>query len=216
MAFGSKSTGVVEIKAPKFEIIEVEIEGTAPYVQHAFPQKAREKMRAKQAAGEKAAKAKLAPRDFANDFKESRHYGSGGGETGWAGIPCAAFRKAMIDACRLTDVPMTKAKMAVFVIADGVDPQDGTSLVRLISQSEPQMLESMTRNDNGSADIRIRSMWPTWGAKLRIRYDAEIVTAQAVVNLLSRAGLQIGVGEGRPFSPNSAGMDWGTFIVKES
>lgn len=34
-----------------------------------------------------------------------------------------------------------------------------------------------------------------------------------MVNLLSRAGLQVGIGEGRPDSKKSAGMGYGLFTV---
>jgi len=37
-----------------------------------------------------------------------------------------------------------------------------------------------------------------------------------VTNLLSRVGMQVGIGEGRPFSKNSAGMGWGTFELEGS
>jgi hypothetical protein len=35
------------------------------------------------------------------------------------------------------------------------------------------------------------------------------------MNLFLRAGLQVGIGEGRPNSPNSFGLGWGRFEVKE-
>lgn len=210
MAFGKKETGAVTITPPKFEIVELEIEGTAPYVQHKFPAKARTMIREKQKAGSKAAKKGHEARDFDADFVGAQYHS---GE-GWNGIPCASFRRAMIDACRLVGLEMTKAKMAVFVIADGMDPEDGTQLVKILG-GLPEKHEGMVRNATGVVDIRVRPMWRKWGAKLRIRYDADILTASAVVNLLNRAGLQIGIGEGRPFSKMSAGCDWGTFQVKE-
>jgi hypothetical protein len=68
-------------------------------------------------------------------------------------------------------------------------------------------------------DLRVRAMWNAgWEVDLRIEYDAEIIDANSVVNLLVRAGRQIGVGEGRPDSTKSdgAGMGWGTFEVVEA
>lgn len=210
MAFGKKETGAVTINPPKFEIVELEIEGQDPYVQHKFSAKSRTAMREKQAAGSKAAKKSKDARDFDADFRGAQYRST----EGWNGIPCASFRRAMIDACRLVGLEMTKAKMAVFVISDGMDPEDGTQLVKIIG-GPPEKHEGMVRNATGVSDIRVRPMWRKWGAKLRIRYDADILTADAVVNLLNRAGLQIGVGEGRPFSKMSAGCGWGTFSVKE-
>jgi len=50
---------------------------------------------------------------------------------------------------------------------------------------------------------------------VRIRFDQDTFSLQDVVNLLSRAGMQVGIGEGRPASKKSkCGMGWGMFRVK--
>jgi hypothetical protein len=46
-----------------------------------------------------------------------------------------------------------------------------------------------------------------------VRFDADQFTAQDVINLISRVGLQVGICEGRPDSKSSAGCGWGTFRV---
>jgi hypothetical protein len=57
-------------------------------------------------------------------------------------------------------------------------------------------------------------MWREgWEAKLRIRYDADQFSLSDVSNLLARAGMQVGVGEGRPDSKDSAGLGWGLFSL---
>ena len=55
--------------------------------------------------------------------------------------------------------------------------------------------------------------WTEWSASLRIRYDAGMLTADDVVNLIARVGLQVGVGEGRPDSKQSAGLGFGLFEI---
>jgi hypothetical protein len=67
-------------------------------------------------------------------------------------------------------------------------------------------------------DLRVRAMWDKgWQARLRVRFDSDIISARSVENLLSRAGAQIGVGEGRPDATKSdgSGMGWGTFRIVE-
>lgn len=218
MAFGKKKTdgGTVEIKPANMVVVEVPIVGTAPYVQAKFAEKARHMMAEKMVAGSTAPrKPKREARDFDADFKGAQHRDA----KNRCGIPCAAFRRAMIDACRTVGMEMTRAKMSLFVLADGTDPSDGTQIVHLRSADlktlspEPQPHEAAVRNTTGVADLRVRPMWQEWGAIVRIRFDADLLTVDAVVNLLQRAGLQIGVGEGRPFSKNSAGCNWGTFDV---
>jgi len=103
--------------------------------------------------------------------------------------------------------------MPVFIEADGVDERSGTPLVR-IHADPPRMDVSHVRNASGVADLRARPMWQEWSATVRVRFDADMIDAASVVNLLDRAGMQCGIGEGRPFSKKSNGCGWGTFCVK--
>jgi hypothetical protein len=211
MAFPKQSDGVAVIAAANIQQATFTIRGTAPFVQNKFSKKQREKMKASMATpkSQKKAKTEREPRDYQMDFEGSQHRS----KAGWAGIPCAAFRSAMIDACRVAGLVMTRAKMCVFVAPDGFDGDDGTPLVRLLGDS-PEMLESLVKNDNGSADIRIRAMWREWTAKVTVEFDADAISVESVVNLLDRAGRQVGIGEGRPFSRDSVGQGWGTFVVE--
>lgn len=210
MAFAKKDEGVAIIKAANMIRTTIRIKGTAPFVQCKFSLKARQKMMADMATPAAAKKGKAArePRNYDEDFIQAQHISV----AGWNGIPCPAFRAAMIDACRTVGMVMTKAKMAVFIIPDGFDKDDGTPLVKLIA-GKPERTESLVRNDNGGADIRIRPMWREWEAEVTIEFDADMITPESVINLLDRAGRQVGVGEGRPFSKNSVGQGWGTFTV---
>jgi hypothetical protein len=85
--------------------------------------------------------------------------------------------------------------------------------VKIIS-NPPERIESLVRNDNGGADIRVRPMWREWEADVTLEFDADMITPESVINLLDRAGRQVGIGEGRPFSKDSVGQGWGTFRVK--
>jgi hypothetical protein len=191
--------------------ITVQIRGTAPYVQEKFSFKAKKKMMADMATprAEKKSKGARPPRNYDDDFTGAQHKTV----AGWIGIPCTALRCGMIDACRTVNLVMTKAKMSVFVLPDGFDAEDGTPLVRL-QAAPPERTEMLVKNDNGSADIRIRPMWREWSATPTIEFDADMITAESVVNLLDRAGRQVGIGGGRPFSKNSVGQGWGTFTVE--
>ncbi len=200
------------IKPPKFQTAEFLIEGVAPYCQNKFSAKARQKMRETQQAGSTGTKGrKKEPKDFQAVYEGAIHRS----RQGWAGIPAPAFRNAMISACRIVGFKMTIAKMSVFVEADGFDSDDGTPLVK-ISKGEPAYSEMAVRNDSGVCDIRPRPMWQEgWRAKVRVRFDGDQFTLQDLANLMMRAGMQVGVGEGRPDSKNSNGMGWGLFKLME-
>lgn len=201
----------ITIPAPDLRTLEVDITGTAPLLIAKFSAKAKLAIRGKQEAGGRSRKGQAKDaRNFQADFEGARHLSA----EGWDGIAAPAFRAAMISACRLVGFKMTIAKLSVFVLADGLDVEDGTPLVRIIGGA-PEMSEMMVRNATGVVDIRVRPMWREWGARLRLRYDAAQFSSADVVNLLHRAGAQVGVGEGRPDSKSSAGMGYGTFRVSE-
>lgn len=199
------------IKPPRLETVEFTITGDAPYVQHAFSSEQREKMHETQAAGSGVSKNRRAkpPKDFEALYRGAMHVST----EGWHGIPAAAFRAAMISACRIGGFVMSKAKLSVFVVADGFSKLDGTGLVRII-RGEPRAVEHSVRNSSGVTDLRVRPMWdPGWQAVVRVRFDRDQFTTIDVANLLMRAGMQVGVGEGRPDSRQSTGMGWGTFTI---
>ena len=206
----SASTGkgpVLQITAPDFRTIALDIKGTAPLVINKFSAKAQASMRATQEAGSTAkAKKNREAKDFEALFNGARHIST----EGWDGIHAASFRNAAISACRAAGFTMTRAKLALFVEADGFDADDKTPLVKL-TEGEPEMVVSPCRNASGVIDLRPRPTYFPWAATLRIRYDAGMLTDADVVNLIARVGLQVGIGEGRPDSKQSAGLGNGLF-----
>ena len=199
----------VTISPPNFQRLKLRLVGTAPYVQARFSAKAMQAMMAKHAAGSTAKKGgKKEPRDFDEDFRQAQHIS----EDGWIGVPAAAIRNACIDVCRMAGFKMTHARMSIFCEADGMDAVDGAPLVKL-DAPDPERLDMATRNATGVADIRVRPMWRKWALNVVLRYDADQFTSSDVVNLISRAGEQVGIGEGRPFSKSSNGLGYGTFEV---
>lgn len=200
----------IVVKPPSIGMLNFLIEGTAPLVGNKFSVRARTDMRLAMEAGPRAKKGKQRePKDFQRCFEEAKHVS----REGWCGIPAPAFRCAMISACRMVGFAMTRAKLSIFVEPDGFDADDSTALVR-ITKGEPEYAEHYVRNDGGSADLRPRPLWREgWQAVVRIRYDEDQFSAEDVANLLARAGMQVGVGAGRPDSKDSAGMGWGTFKI---
>lgn len=205
-----KKAGRVEaitITAPRIRVIPIEIRGTAPYVQNKFSAKTKAQIKATQEAGSQAkTKKKRDPKNFRENFEAALHRS----RAGWPGIPAPAFRNAMIDACRMVGYKMTQAKMSIFIEADDYDADDGTPLVKI--NGKPQYHEAAVRLENGSIDLRARPMFlEGWTAVVKIKFDEDQFSPADVCNLLMRAGAQVGIGEGRPFSKNSCGMGWGTF-----
>lgn len=197
----------VEIKPPNLQTLAIQLIGLSPLMVCRFSLKAIEAIAAKQAAGSTAKKGRArAARDFGADFEGARHVST----EGWDGIHASCLRNGAIDACRLVGFKMTLAKMSIFVEPDGFDRVDGVPLLRILGDP-PEVNRMMGRNKDGTFDIRIRPMWRSWRIALRLTYDADQFRPSDAINLIDRVGRQVGIGEGRPFSRNSAGMGMGLF-----
>lgn len=205
-----QTTSVVSISAPRIETASFRLIGTSPLVQARFSAKAKQAMMDKMAAGSTSKGKKIRDaRNFDQDCRDAMHVGV----DGRAGVPAGAFRNAMISACRLVGFKMTLAKLSVFVEADTFDAVDGVPLVHLNGNWE--RLDMHTRNATGVVDIRVRPMWREWWIDLRVQFDAEQFTLTDVSNLLMRAGVQVGIGEGRHDSKSSTGLGFGCFRIGE-
>jgi hypothetical protein len=201
---------IVKIPPPKFDVAQFQIRGIAPYVHGKFTEKAKKEMHDKQAAGHVARKGqKRDGKNFQECYEQAMYKADGG----WPGIPTIAFRKGMVSACRLVGYAMTIGKLSIFIEPDGFESATGTPLIK-ITKGEPHYFETYVKNATGVCDLRVRPMWDAgWEATIKIRYDADQMTLVDITNLLSRVGLQVGIGSGRPDSPKSVGMGWGLFEV---
>lgn len=201
---------VAHIDRPNFQQATFHIRGNAPFVQNRFSVKAQTMMIDRQTQGSVGNKGKRRdPKDFNALYLASMYED----KKGRRGIPAAAFRKAMISACRTVNFKMTLAKLGLFCVADSYDKDDGTPLV-LFTKGRPEAFTAPTRNQTGVADIRSRGMWREgWECRVTLRWDADMFSPSDVANLLHRVGWQVGVGEGRADSKESAGMGWGSFDI---
>lgn len=203
---------VVQITAPNMQTSMFKIVGTAPLVIHRFSLKSKLQMKATMEAGSQSKKGKK--REAAN-FDELYNEARYRSKAGWDGFNAAAIRAGTISACRLVGFKMTLAKLCLFVIADGVDAKEPEfQLVRIYG--EPRKLESIARVETGAAYVCCRPIYDEWYSNVQIRFDGDQFSLQDVTNLLSRVGEQVGIGEGRPDSKNSAGMGWGTFRIAQT
>lgn len=199
----------VTIQPPNIQEGLYEIRGNAPLVIHRFSQKTLNEMKLKMETGKAASSKKNRVAKSTDDtFNESRYVS----KDGWDGFHAGSIRNAMISACRLVGFKMTLAKMSVFVIPDGWDQKEPQiPLIRIYGK--PVKQEDMARVQTGQPYVTVRAAYHNWSAKIRIQWDNDQFTDADIANLLSRVGLQVGIGEGRPDSKNSAGMGWGTFTI---
>jgi hypothetical protein len=200
--------GVITIEPPNFKRVALRLEGRSPLMLHKFSEKMRRQIEEKQTSAN-ATKQKRQPKDYVAEFEAAQYVST----EGWLGLPAAAIRAAMIAACRtISGLPMTKAKGAFFIIAQGRDTTDGTGLVRI--EGDVQHDTRPVRLESGVADLRNRPRWDDWAVEIEIEFDSDMLSANDVAALLGRAGLQVGLGELRPQGTNSFGGDFGMFTVR--
>lgn len=209
---GSQSKNVVNIPALNIGTVEINVRGIAPLVSHRWSEKAKKEMLDKQM---KVAKRAKEAKDPYRDFIDSLYFIEGSpdvpdGELEFAstcGFPAVAFKKAAVSACRqVSGVPMTQARQMIFV--RGTEKgTNGEDLVKI--EGNVSMREDMVRIDGGrTADIRYRGQFVEWNCILLVDYDADVLSADQVVNLFARAGWGVGIGEDRP---EKSGGQWGRF-----
>jgi hypothetical protein len=201
----------ITIPPPNMPVVTFSIRSSVAMLQNRFGAKAMQQMREDQELGgaEKKKRGKKVhdPKDFEACYLDAMHKST----EGWHGIPAPAFRTAMVTACKTVGFVMELAKLSIFIVADGMGT-DGTPLVK-ITKGEPEMNVMPVVISKGKTDLRARPIFKEWEADVRIRYDADQFTLTDVANLLARVGLQVGIGEGRPASKNSAGLGYGLFDV---
>lgn len=108
------------------------------------------------------------------------------------GIPAVAFKKGMVRAGKLCGYDMTDTMCAFFVCTE-------VGRYIPIKGSKPILHEDIVRQQGGQKmpTPRYRAEMLEWSATLRIEYDAGLISAESVVELLNHAGFRVGAGDKR-------------------
>lgn len=193
MAAATKSTAV-ELPPMNIQTLDIPIIGDSGLICHAWSSKAKKQMLDKQM--KKATSGKIA-KDPWQDFCETLYWLDGMPETPTEddimtarfGFPAVAFKSAAITAVTSTG-GMTKvmARQCFHIVGEYVE----------ILGPAPSMREDMVRVGMGTADIRHRAEFETWGALLRVQHNANVLSAEQVIGLFEAGGFGVGIGDWRP------------------
>lgn len=186
----TKKEQVVELKPINIERAVVELVGDSPLIVHAWSAKAKKEMLDKQM---KKAKGPKQAKDPEADY-EACFYRLPDNSPGF---PTIAFKGAAVSAAgRFADgMKMTEVRGSFHIEGELVEVE-----------GEPSMREDMVRVGMGTADIRYRPEFKQWKVKLPIRYNADAISLEQIVNLFNMAGFGVGVGEWRPEKDGLFGM----------
>jgi hypothetical protein len=152
---------------------------------HAWSQKAIGMIEAKQqkeVTGPKAAK------DPKADFEGARYKI----DEKTDGIPAIALKSCAVEAGMALGLKKTDLRKSFFVCPDGEE------LVPIICPGGPVMNKAMVRVGMGVADVRYRPEYKGWSCVVPVEFNAELISAEALVNLFDNAGYSVGIGEWRP------------------
>jgi len=198
----AKKEELIVIPKPKYETVNVKIVGDTRLNVHRLGKKMMQEFDDRD---HNKPKPKRAARDYPKEYLDSLYYINKHGEEVLApkaltkttrfGFPSSAFKKAMIFAARQFDnVKMTEIRGRFFV----------NQYQRHVEIKGKPELDKFWRRiggkgpGTGTPDIGIRATFPSWTAKLEIRFLENVISAESVLNLLSVAGFSVGVGEDRP------------------
>ena len=183
-------TDVVLIARPDLRRIVVKVVGTSPVIVHAWDEKAKAQMRDKQQG--KAAQ-KKAPKNPKELIEGCKYRDVNGKDC----LPALAFKSAIVSAARHVDgLPMTVLRGALFVGGQTSGPMGEDML--LLKFKNITEREDMVRVGMGTSDMRYRPQYNGWSVELPITYNAGVISAEQIINLVITAGFSVGVFEWRP------------------
>ncbi len=187
-----------QINAPNITPMKVKLIGTSPLIFHKWDEKAIRMILDKQM--KKAAKGREV-RDPEKEYEASFYRDAKGN----IAFPARNIKQAIVGSARfVAGVPMTILRGAIFIEgdADGMIP---------VKYKEKRMRQDMVIVGMGTADIRFRGELIDWSMEILIKFDADLLSAEQVLNLLQRAGFSQGLGEWRP----ERNGDNGTFTLQD-
>lgn len=175
--------------------IEVEIVGRTSLLVKRFDEKTQNDIAEKQ--GGTASRTK-APRNPAEECERARIKN----EKGQDCVRAIWFKKGVAAMGGYFGIPRGSIDQAVYIAGDLIP----------IKSAKPVMNTARVRVGQGGmakTSLAYRPEFQGWSCKLRIGFDASVLTAHQVITLLAHAGAKNGVGEWRP----QKGGDYGRFDV---
>lgn len=185
---GTREMAIVlpEINIQTFEI---KLIGDSELIMHAWADKAIKQIQDKQ--GKKAKTAKEA-RDPHQEYLDSMYQI----DDDTYGFPTVAFKAAAVNACsQVEGVTKVNARAAFHI--------DGELLP--IESDPPYMRTDMVRIGMGVSDVRYRGGFKNWTAIVPIKFNADVLSAEQIINIFNLAGFGVGIGEWRPQKNGSYG-----------
>jgi len=181
----------------------------SPLVIHAFSEKAKSEIRAKQ---KKEAKKAKEVRDPVRECEAAKYVDGKGNEC----APITAIKKALISAATAMD-NLTKValRQALFVSPT----EDHASMLVPIWTPDGERAKGVMREDAVTIGIATRGLayrpeYKEWRLMVTVEYNTRLLSEAQLLELAAQAGWGVGICEGRP--EKSSALGWGRFTVEKA
>jgi hypothetical protein len=206
MALPKKENVGIDLPPLNLQLMEVTLVGDTSLICNAWSMKAKREMLDKQMKKAKPAREAKDPRA---DFEASL-YRLGPNAYGF---PSVAFKNAAVTAVTsVSGVTKIAARQAFQILGDDIEVAGAFEGVKMrqnlvrIEGCEPALREDMVRVGMGTADIRYRAEFSGWHAKVLVKYNANVLSPEQILNILNVAGFAVGVGEWRSEKDGQYGL----------
>lgn len=187
-------------KKATFNIAPFWIVGDTPLIVHAWSEKAKREMLAKQVGAIRAAREKRDPNE---DYLSSLYTM----EEGVYGFPITGIKNCFLAAAHKDkNIPRSAAMSALFLEADMVRIRPALQgavcdmpLTRIWG-SEPEMREDMVKIGSGLnkvASLAYRAQFKHWAFRIRAKFNPDVLPAENLAFLVQESGRACGLGEWR-------------------
>lgn len=193
----TKEPQTIKIPPIEFKVARITIIGESPLMVNKFSEKAKNELDEKH---QQKAKGARKARNPMQEFEDAAYKI----DKKTYGIPASGVKHCAVSACRFIEgVNMTTARGAFQIVGDI------GGLLPISSKSGPQLDERIVRVGNfGNKKpmTRYRPRFDDWKITFNIKYNANVMSAEQIVNLYENAGFAVGLCELRPEKNGNLGQ----------
>lgn len=186
----------ITVTRPSIRILTMRLTGETTLILQRFSQKAIRQIEEKQQGKNKT----KTLRDPEAEFEAAKYLDADGKDS----VPTIALKQMAVNASRYHD-NLTKVdlKGALFVLGTFAE----LKFKKCVLRKDMVRLSGIGR----TADVRYRPEYHNWSVEFDLKYMANTITAEQILNLYLTAGFAIGLGENRP---EKSGNTFGQFTAE--
>ena len=216
---GKLRIGMIQVKSPIPQYLDVRVNGISELVTHPFSKKAMRQIEETQMTEKTRVKAVRTPKNPVEEMFYAFHWGMGtpkmvqtGPKEGYCmGIPTfplIAIKSAMVDTIKMQNPELYKKDLQRILFIRGYEDLDHAP-IEFNAKKDMNGRLDYVKLANGSHDIRYRPSFFSWALSFQIEYMPEYWQESTILDAVQGAGYLNGIGEFRM----ERGGSWGRFQI---